>query len=232
MKKATCFQHIDCEGPGTLLNVFQSQNIEVEILKIYQGDTLPENPGDALVVLGGPMGVYEEKEYPWMTQELKMIREFLKKGRPVLGICQGSQMLAYAAGGGVFRGPGPEVGWYPIQLTPEGQSDPLFQGIPTEVNAFHWHGDTFTLPVNSARLAGSQAYLNQIFKVGQNAYGFQCHLEVTEAMVKSWMAAYAKDLTPQGGSLRPEPIENHLTENTDYLKRIAEKVFTRFADLF
>src|SRR5665213_4041521 len=231
MSKVTCFQHIDCEGPGTLFNVLKSRNIRIETIKTYKGDAVAENLGDGLIVLGGPMGVYEEKKFPWMTLELNAIREFLKKGKPILGICLGSQMLAYAAGAQVFRGAIPEVGWYPIQLTPEGHFDSLFLGFPPEFNAFHWHGDTFTLPPQAIRLAGSHYYPNQIFKVGQNAFGFQCHLEVTEEMVKSWAALYAKELTPQGGPVRPERISDHLSENIHQLEGLAEKVFARFAAL-
>jgi GMP synthase (glutamine-hydrolysing) len=231
MSHITCFQHIDCEGPGTLSDVLKAGHIEVELLKPFKGDPVPEKLGDGLIVLGGPMGVYEEKDFPWMTAELAAIRKCLDSSLPVLGICLGSQMLAHAAGGQVFRGAQPEVGWYPIEMTPEGHLDPLFLGVPPRFEAFHWHGDTFTLPSNAVRLAGSRLYPNQIYRVGQNAYGLQCHLEVTEEMVKSWAAIYAKELTPSGGPIRPEQIETRLSENAKNLQAISEKVFGRFAAL-
>ncbi len=231
MPHITCFQHIDCEGPGYLLNVLKAKRIEVELLKPFKGDTVPERLGDGLIVLGGPMGVYEENQFPWMTAELKAIRHCLASSIPVLGICLGSQMLAHAAGGQVFRGAQPEVGWYPIEQTPEGRLDSLFLGVAPEFEAFHWHGDTFTLPSNALRLAGSRLYPNQIFKTGNNAYGFQCHLEVTEEMVKNWAAIYAKELTPSGGPNRPERIEDHLSEKAKALQAVGETVFSRFAAL-
>jgi GMP synthase (glutamine-hydrolysing) len=231
MPRVTCFQHIDCEGPGSLGDFFHSQQIHLDILKPFQGDPVSSHLGDGLVVLGGPMGVYEEKQYPWMTEELKAIRQCLKASIPVLGICLGSQMLAQAAGGRVFKGPQAEVGWFPITLTPEGKQDPLLRDLPPEFNAFHWHGDTFTLPEKALRLAESSLYPHQVFRIGSNAYGFQCHLEVTEEMVRDWVVQYAKELTPQGGSIRPEPIEKKLSENVKSLRVIAEKVFTRFASL-
>lgn len=231
MSHITCFQHIDCEGPGYLSDVLKTKRVEMEVLKPFKGDPIPERIGDGLIVLGGPMGVYEEKEFPWMTAELDAIRRCLASSLPVLGICLGSQMLAHAAGGQVFRGAQPEVGWYPIELTPEGHFDPLFLGVAPEFEAFHWHGDTFTLPANAVRLAGNHLYPNQIYKIGNNAYGFQCHLEVTEEMVKSWAAIYAKELTPSGGPNRPERIENHLPENAKALRAIGETVFSRFAAL-
>jgi|SRR5581483_1262362 len=231
MSHVTCFQHIDCEGPGSLAEVFKSHRIEMEILKPFKGDAVPDRIGDGLVVLGGPMGVYEEKKFPWMTAELKAIRKCLDASLPVLGICLGSQMLAHAAGGQVFRGAQPEVGWFPIQLTPDGQFDPLLLEVPKTFEAFHWHGDTFTLPSGAVRLAGNEYYPNQIFKTGRNAYGFQCHLEVTGEMVKNWAALYAKELTPQGGPNRPERIEDHLLENAKALRTLSEMVFARFAAL-
>ena len=198
MPHITCFQHIDCEGPGSLLDVLKAKGVRVDILKPFQGDPVPAHLGDGL---------------------------------GVLGVCLGSQMLAHAAGGQVFRGALPEVGWYPITLSEKGHLDPLLLGLPLEFNAFHWHGDTFTLPGNAVRLAESAWYPHQIFKVGTNAYGFQCHLEVTAEMVRSWASIYAKELTPQGGPNRPERIKDHLAENAKVLGTIAEKVFTRFAAL-
>jgi GMP synthase-like glutamine amidotransferase len=231
MPQATCFQHIDCEGPGTLLEVLKEKRVKLDILKPFQGDPIPEHLGDGLIVLGGPMGVYEENQFPWMTLELDAIRKCLASSRPVLGICLGSQMLAHAAGAQVFRGALPEVGWYPIEMTAQGRLDPLLMGLPGQFEAFHWHGDTFTLPPGAGRLASSHYYPNQVFKIGSNSYGFQCHLEVTGEMVKSWASIYAKELTPQGGPNRPERIEDHLSENARSLRAIGEKVFGRFAAL-
>jgi GMP synthase-like glutamine amidotransferase len=231
MPHLTCFQHIECEGPGSLSEALKSKKVRLDVLKPFRGDKVPDHPGDGLVVLGGPMGVYEEKQYPWMTGELEAIRRCLRDSIPVLGICLGSQMLAHAAGGQVFRGALPEVGWYPVSLSPEGRLDPLLLGIPESFEAFHWHGDTFTLPPGAVRLAGSDYYPNQIFKTGGNAYGFQCHLETTEDMIRSWEAAYAKELTPQGGPIRPEQIEEGLARRAAALGRTAEKVFARFAAL-
>lgn len=231
MPRITCFQHIDCEGPGSLLDVLKAKEVRVEVLKPFQGDPVPTHLGDGLIVLGGPMGVYEEPRYPWMTAELDAIRKCLESSLPVLGICLGSQMLAHAAGGRVYKGPSQEVGWFPISLTEQGHLDPLLLGLPKEFNAFHWHGDTFTLPPQASLLASSAAYPHQIFRVGTNAYGFQCHLEVTEEMVRSWMSVYAKELKPQGGPLPPEPIETRMADNAQALAPFSGKVFSRFAAL-
>lgn len=231
MPRVTCFQHIDCEGPGSLWDVLKTNRVDLQVLKPFQGDPVPDHPGDGLIVLGGPMGVYEEAQFPWMSRELEAIRRCLAQSIPVLGICLGSQMLAHAAGGQVYRGALPEVGWYPIEPTPSGRLDPLLLGLPEKFEALHWHGDTFALPPGAKLLASSARYQNQIFKIGSNAYGFQCHLEVTEEMVRSWAGIYAKDLTPSGGATKPERVEEGLTENITALRNLSEKVFTRFAAL-
>jgi len=231
MPRVTCFQHIDCEGPGSLLEILESKDVQVDILKPFKGESVPSQIRDGLILLGGPMGVYEEKAFTWMTEELNAIRKCLALGLPVLGICLGAQMLAHAAGGQVFRGALPEVGWYPVKLTPPGHLDPLLLGLPDSFDAFHWHGDTFNLPPSATRLAGSEWYPNQVFKVDGNAYGFQCHLEVTEPMVKSWAALYAKELTTQGGPIRPERVLGDLPQKARALQMIAEQVFMRFAAL-
>lgn len=231
MSHVTCFQHIDCEGPGTFKEILASKGVELRIMKPFQGEPLPRSIGDGLVVLGGPQGVYERAQHPWMEGELAVIVACLKGGLPVLGVCLGAQMLAHAAGGQVYRGALPEVGWYPVTLTPEGRKDPLLLGLSPVFRAFHWHGDSFTLPPGAARLAASDWYPNQAFRIGTNAYGLQFHLEVTEGMVEDWSRLYSKEFTPQGGPIRPERVVDGLRTNAGTLAGVAERVFTRFAAL-
>ncbi len=213
-----------------MLNILKAKNIALKIIKPFQGESIPERLGEALIVLGGPMSVYEQGQYPWIKLELQAIQECLQKNLPVLGICLGAQILAYAAGGKVLKGPQPEVGWYPVQFSFEGRMDPLLLGLPNEIMAFHWHGDTFTLPPGAVRLAESASYPHQIFKLGTNAYGFQCHLETTEEMIKNWISIYSKELEPQG-PIRVGPIESNLHANALELKNTADKIFSRFAAL-
>ena len=231
MPQLTCFQHIDCEGPGTLQTILEPLGFQLKVLKPFKGDPIPGDLGAGLIVLGGPMGVYEQDQYPWMAGELSAIRKALDQSLPLLGICLGSQMLAYAAGAQVFRGALPEVGWRPITLTAEAKQDPLLQGLHDSFDVFHWHGDTFTLPKNAKLLAGSDWFPHQIFKVGQKAYGFQCHLEVTEEMVKSWAQLYAKELVPAGGPTPEANVTDGLNHHAAQLEALAAKVFSRFGRL-
>jgi len=231
MATVTCFQHIDCEGPGSLGEILSAHGIHLQVLKPFRGDPVPEILGDGLVVLGGPMAVYEESRFPWMTVELSAIRRCLETRRPILGICLGAQMLSHAGGGKVDKGPRPEIGWYPLTLTPNGRVDNLFLGLEPSWPAFHWHGDTFTLPPGSDHLAQSAITPHQAFRLGANAYGFQFHLETTEPMIREWKRVYASELTPQGGTIPPEALEKNLSENAKSLRKTAELVFTRWAAL-
>jgi GMP synthase (glutamine-hydrolysing) len=231
MPKITCFQHIDCEGPGSLGEILKAKGIEIQVVQPRKGETAPDSLGDGLLILGGPMGAYEEALYTWMAGERAVIQKALEARLPILGLCLGSQLLAKAAGAQVFRGAQPEVGWAPVHLTPKGLNDPLFEGVPETFTAFHWHSDTFTLPTGSEHLAWSDLYRNQAFRIGKNAYGLQFHLEVTKEMAADWMQKYARELTHQGGVITPERITDHLEENIASIRKLADRVFSKFASL-
>jgi GMP synthase-like glutamine amidotransferase len=162
---------------------------------IVEPETIPEALTDAvtsLIVLGGPMGVYEADDYPQVRGGMRLMGEALKADIPVLGICLGAQMLARVLGARVFKGSqGQEVGWYDITLTPVGAEDPAFaayaEGQSGPLRVFHWHGDTFDVPMGAMRLAGSEMYEAQAFRYGDKAYGLQFHIEVTSRMVAEWL---------------------------------------------
>jgi GMP synthase (glutamine-hydrolysing) len=141
----------------------------------------------ALVVMGGPMGVYERRKHPFLTPEVRFIRAFLKLGRPVLGVCLGSQLMAAALGGNVHKNKAKEIGWYPLAATVAGKRDALFKTLAALHTAFQWHGDTFTLPAGAVHLARSPLCRHQAFRAGPGAYGLQFHPEVTAAMVRDWL---------------------------------------------
>ena len=122
----------------------------------------------------------------WLEPERDLLRAAMNAGLPVLGVCLGAQQLAYALGGEVATGAAPEVGVGEVHLTVESIGDPVFGAAPTPLSCVHWHGDAFTLPDGAVRLAGSDAYENQAFRVGRCAYGLQFHVEVTASLVAQW----------------------------------------------
>lgn len=188
--KFLVLQHEACEPLGYFEEI---SNVEYEYSRLYEGDSpksLLEYSG--LIIMGGPMNVYQEREHPFLKDEDLLIKEALKKGLPTLGICLGSQLIAKAAGAKVWKGPEREIGWYKVRLTDEGKRDKIFSMFEDRFTVFQWHGDTFDLPEGAVLLAKNDLY-NQAFRIG-NAYGLQFHLEVTGEMIKDWMREYQKEI--------------------------------------
>lgn len=186
-------KHIDIEGPGTFGDYLAQKNMPYRIVELGAGETLPQmlDGIKAVVVLGGPMNVYEEDKHPFLIDENVFIQRVLEKQIPFFGICLGSQLLAKAAGAKVVRSPVKEIGWYKVSLTPDGEKDPLFNGFRQDEDIYHWHGDMFEIPSNGVLLASGDGCPHQAFRVGKNAYGFQFHMEVTDKSIKEWCEEYS-----------------------------------------
>ena len=233
MSRILVLQHVKSEGLGIIGKALGQRGIAVDFLKIFKGDRIPKsiNGYDGLIVLGGPMGVYEEDVYPFIKDEITLIKNALKNNVTVLGICLGAQLLAKAAGADVYKGKKKEIGWYKVELTDEGKRDGLFIGLPEEFTALQWHGDTFDIPENSKRLALSELFPHQIIKVGKNAYGLQFHLEVTEEMIKEWIDVNDKELASVKAYINPKKILKDTPEHIETIHNYGEIVFLRFLAL-
>jgi len=200
------FQHANVEGPGLLGDWLREGGVELDCIRMDLDEPYPRRLEEyaGFISLGGPMAVYERDRYPWMEREMHLLARAARRGRVVLGICLGAQLLVAALGGHVHPAPVKEIGCYRIELTPEGEADPLFAGLGPEMTVFQWHGDTFTLPPEGVLLASSSPPpLHQAFRVGERAYGLQFHLEVSPAMVEEWARLYRSDL----GAVRKDPEE-------------------------
>ena len=143
-----------------------------------------------IVILGGPMNAYEEDRYPFLREEDLFIKESIQRGKNVLGICLGAQLIAKALGAKVNKAQEKEIGWFDVSLTEAGSHDPLFSRLPKTFSVFQWHEDTFEMPNAGKLIATSTSVPHQAFKYGENAYGLQFHLEVTEKMIREWMESY------------------------------------------
>lgn len=187
-------QHVPFEGAGSIAPWLKSQGAIISATRFFESPLLPEvNAIDALLVLGGPMSVNDEKNFSWLRDEKYFVGEAIHAGMPVLGICLGAQIMAAALGARVYANPGREIGWFPIY----GCSDaPEHFNFPRVGEAFHWHGDTFDLPSGAVHLARSEGCLHQAFQVGPCAMGLQFHLEATPESVDAIIAHGRHELVP------------------------------------
>jgi GMP synthase (glutamine-hydrolysing) len=194
-------QNIRCETLGLLEQMFVHDGYHIEKVNM-QNDPVPTSPlgYDAIVILGGPMAVYDN--LPYLQKEQELIRNAIRNDTPILGICLGSQLIAQAAGGRVYKGRKKEIGWYNVYLTPASSND-IFRGFTDKmIRIFQWHGDTYDLPANAKILAYSDLY-PQAFRIG-SAVGIQFHFEVDEPLIQTWMTEYSADLIAE--KIKPESI--------------------------
>lgn len=177
--------HVPFEGPGIIEDWINSEGHLLHFTKFYEGNTLPDPQAvDLLIIMGGPMDVFDFHMYPWMEDEIGWIKDFIKSGKPVMGICLGAQMIATALGEEVYPGPHKEIGWHNLQYLPSLGEYKICSDLPITRKVFHWHGDTFHIPKGATRIASSQAFPNQGFIYGRHVVAFQFHLEVTPESIR------------------------------------------------
>ena len=177
-------QHVDFEDAAGIADWAADRGHALAATRLHAGEPLP-GPGefDFLVVMGGPMNVYEHVEHPWLEQEKAFLRRAVEAEKAVLGVCLGAQLLADVLGGAVRQGVHKEIGWLPVRGTAEAFGHGLFRDFPAEYAAFHWHGDTFSIPPGAVRVAESAACPNQAFALGGRVVGLQFHLETIAAKI-------------------------------------------------
>jgi len=187
-------KNIETEGPGTIEEYLNGNGIPYRIEECSRGGMITDiDEYSHLVIMGGPMAVYEMDRYPYLQTEAGLIRDFIENGKAVLGVCLGAQMIAHTLGAKVYPGVPEgtkEIGWYKVDITTEGMEDPVFSTLSVNnapyADVFQWHGDTFDLPQDTARIASSGAYQNQAFRYGSRVYALQFHIEITPDMIKEW----------------------------------------------
>ncbi len=182
------------EGAGTITDHLHNEDIPYTIVEASIGDILPDTQSFThLVIMGGPMAVYEMHRYDYLQNEALLIDRAIKANKRVLGICLGAQMVAHVLGAKVYAGSGKEIGWYEVELTEDGIKDPFLSelAIPGKkvAEVFQWHGDTFDLPAGAVRLASSSLYPNQAFRYQDGVYALQFHIEVTPMIVHDWLVS-------------------------------------------
>jgi GMP synthase-like glutamine amidotransferase len=217
--RAHYLQHVPFEGLGTIESWFQSKDYELTSTRFFESTDLPDIQGiDFLVIMGGPMSVNDQDEFPWLIAEKQFVREFINSGKPVLGICLGSQIIASAMGAKVFPNPVKEIGWLPIEGIDNLNGD-VFR-FPQMETVFHWHGETFDLPPGAIRLAKSAGCENQAFQLGKSVIGLQFHLETTPDSAQQILSHCRHELVPSTYVQTEDEILSvnpHLYQSINYL---------------
>jgi GMP synthase (glutamine-hydrolysing) len=195
--------HVPYEGPGLIAEQASRRGLELRSCHPYRGDPLPSwEELDGLVVMGGPMGVHDTAEHPYLAGESELIAAMVRAGRSVLGVCLGAQLLAHALGARVYRGEQAEIGAGTVSLTEAGREDPVLGSAEvTTLPVVHWHQDTFELPADATLLASSARFPHQAFRVGARAYGLQFHVEVEQELARTW-----SELLPDGAIDEPAVV--------------------------
>jgi GMP synthase-like glutamine amidotransferase len=175
------FHHVPFEGLGSISQWANNHGHSIRRTRLYDDSSLPSLKSmDWLIVMGGPMNVHDHHKFPWLEQEKKYIEQAILAGKVVLGVCLGAQLIANVLGAEVRRNEFKEIGWFLVQKTKEADRSLLCKVFPSEIVAFHWHGDTFDLPAGAIRLASSIACENQGFVYGDKVIRLQFHLEITK----------------------------------------------------
>jgi GMP synthase (glutamine-hydrolysing) len=226
MKRLLAFRHVPFEGIGRIEPLLAARGMEFEYADLYRpGAVSPDIARyDGLIFMGGPMSANDP--LPFLAQEVRLITGALYRGQPLLGICLGSQLIARALGARIRRNPVTEIGWFPVDFTPEASSDPVFAGLAAPETIFHWHSDTWDLPAGAKLLASSKACRNQAFRAASNVYGMQFHLEVTPEMIADWMVQDENcgDVCELTSPIEPE-------HNAERLGNLSDRIFGSWLDL-
>lgn len=230
MKPVAIFRHASSEGPGYFATFLDARQIPWQLFRIDAGDAVPDDARafSGLVFMGGPMSVNDD--LPWIPASLNLIRQGREHGIPLLGHCLGGQLMAKALGGTVGRNPVKEIGWGEVEVAEAAEARAWF-GDTRHFNAFHWHGETFTLPAGATRVLGSVHCPNQAFVLDDRHLGMQCHVEMTEEMVRTWCEVGADEVAAaldSPGVQPPDEMQRDLPARVAALNAHAGALYSRW----
>jgi GMP synthase-like glutamine amidotransferase len=193
------FQHEPYEGPGCIGDWAEKEDHLLSCTRFYDHETPPAlSKVDLLVIMGGSMGIYDEKDYPWLIEEKRYIKNAINANKVIIGICLGAQLLADACGAKVKRAKYKEIGWFPIRKTEAGKASALLSAMPEQLDVFHWHGDQFDIPDGCFSLAESTACAYQLFQFGDRVMALQFHFEATASSISRMLQDADNELEEAG----------------------------------
>ena len=228
MKPVAIFRHFPTEGPGYFATFLDSHSIPWQLVRIDANETIPLSPDrfSGLVFMGGPMSVNDD--LPWIQPALALIRQAVANHVPVLGHCLGGQLMSKALGGEVSRSPVKEIGWGEVRVADNAIARAWFDSM-VEFEAFHWHGEAFTIPADAALLLSSPRCENQAFALDRHL-ALQCHVEMTQEMVKIWCETGAAEIAASNETSvqSPDAIQMNLTKRVIELNNVAQRLYERW----
>jgi len=228
VKPVAIFRHYPTEGPGYFASALDRAGIPHEILQIDAGAPVPENAEAwaGLAFMGGPMSVNDDLQ--WISRELALIRDADRRGVPVIGHCLGGQLMSKAFGGTVSRNPTKEIGWGRIRISDAAAAAPWL-GDAAAPMAFHWHGETFSLPAGATRIADSAHCADQMFVMGPHL-AMQCHVEMTPELIESWCVSGAREIerSPGPAVQSPADIRAGIAMHLEALHALADRLYARW----
>jgi GMP synthase-like glutamine amidotransferase len=214
--KVVAIQHVPTEPMGYIEDILKEKGIEYEYVKVYETNEVNIVDATHIVIMGGPMGVYEEKEYPFLAQEKELIRHAIKSGIPILGVCLGAQLIASALGKDVYPYKR-ELGWFEVKKY---EDDEVVRDLPDKLIVFQWHNDTFDLPDGAKLLYIGDEVRNQAFRF-EKAIGLQFHLEMTPELVKIWIEN-EQNLSEEEKRKILLESEKYIAISNEYCKKLVE----------
>jgi GMP synthase (glutamine-hydrolysing) len=219
-------------GPGVFAEAIRERGDKLDEWVLPEGGPPPADPlrYDAVFTLGGAMNVDQESAHPWLADEKALLRELLEKEVPLLGLCLGAQLVAEAAGATPRRASRPEIGWHPVEVTPEGEADPLLAPLAPRFEAFQWHGYKFPLPDAAVALARSEVCL-QACRIGARAWAIQFHPEVSRADALAWIADYRADPDAIRIGIDPNALGIETEAKIDAFNQLGRDLCSRWLDL-
>ncbi|MBW2683035.1 MAG: type 1 glutamine amidotransferase [Deltaproteobacteria bacterium] len=223
--RAHYLQHVPFEGLGSIESWLQNANYGITNTKFYESSVLPDvNEIDLLVVMGGPMSVNDKDEFPWLALEKKFIRDVIEKGKSVLGVCLGAQLITSAMGAQIYPNQVKEIGWFPVQAV--ASTDNSVFSFPEKAEVFHWHGETFSLPPGATLIAKSEGCENQAFQIGRLVIGLQFHLETTPELAREIVSNCRDELIPSQYVQTEEEILSATSDKYNSINQLMDAILS------
>ncbi|HYA37974.1 MAG TPA: type 1 glutamine amidotransferase [Candidatus Methylomirabilis sp.] len=230
MQDILVFRHAPHEGPGYLADYLDRHGLSHRLVRVDQDDPIPSSIDaiSGVVLMGGPMSVNDP--LPWIPKVAELIRRAVAADVPVLGHCLGGQLISKALGGVITKNPVKEIGWLPVSRVDNPVARRWLDGLPDEFEAFHWHGETFSIPPGATRVLGSRDCANQAFVLGKTL-AFQCHIEMTADLVREWARVGADELAPACATVQnPQTMTADLDARVRRLQAVADRIYDRWIE--